>query len=445
MKRVLSALAWALVLVLGLCAAGSTALAAQPAVNKIVSVSLRDNRCEAGEKFGLVVRTSARGRLTVALLDGQTGARLRTLYSKTRSRGTTSISTTARVSPKGAPLTVGKVYVIRTTLKVGRTTYQRDLSVIPTPVLPRILSAKGTKYYYPDNGNRWAVTVDLSSAGRMEAALYDKAGSPVAVMCSATPVKAGKSVLYWSGKDASGAYLPTGSYTMRMRYQDAAGNWSNLMNLTVHYDKPPVVEQPAAIWARFQQPVTVVNAHYLSQVYITSRPGGGRRVGYTFGTSAGVKVLGASGAYSYVEINPYKGSRALRGYIRTSRLKTVQPASPFGMLVDKKTQRLTIYRNGAVVKHWKISTAKPGANTPKGEYIIPNRKSGFRSGALYCRYAVRVVGRIYFHEIPNRRGNYREFERMLGKPASAGCIRVPVGAAKWIYDNVPNGTKVIVQ
>jgi len=33
----------------------------------------------------------------------------------------------------------------------------------------------------------------------------------------------------------------------------------------------------------------------------------------------------------------------------------------------------------------------------------------------------------------------------LGKPASHGCVRMTVEDAKWIYDTIPNGTKVIVQ
>ncbi|HAH78565.1 MAG TPA: L,D-transpeptidase, partial [Ruminococcaceae bacterium] len=33
----------------------------------------------------------------------------------------------------------------------------------------------------------------------------------------------------------------------------------------------------------------------------------------------------------------------------------------------------------------------------------------------------------------------------LGEPASHGCIRLPVEDAKWIYDNIPEGTKVVIE
>ena len=35
--------------------------------------------------------------------------------------------------------------------------------------------------------------------------------------------------------------------------------------------------------------------------------------------------------------------------------------------------------------------------------------------------------------------------RKLGRRASHGCIRLTVEDAKWIYDNCPAGTTVIIQ
>ena len=33
----------------------------------------------------------------------------------------------------------------------------------------------------------------------------------------------------------------------------------------------------------------------------------------------------------------------------------------------------------------------------------------------------------------------------LGIPASHGCVRLKVEEAKWLYDNIPSGTKLIIQ
>ena len=32
----------------------------------------------------------------------------------------------------------------------------------------------------------------------------------------------------------------------------------------------------------------------------------------------------------------------------------------------------------------------------------------------------------------------------LGMNISAGCVRMQIDQAKWIYDNIPRGTKVVV-
>ena len=32
----------------------------------------------------------------------------------------------------------------------------------------------------------------------------------------------------------------------------------------------------------------------------------------------------------------------------------------------------------------------------------------------------------------------------LGKQVSHGCVRLDINNAKWLYDNIPNGTKVVI-
>lgn len=65
---------------------------------------------------------------------------------------------------------------------------------------------------------------------------------------------------------------------------------------------------------------------------------------------------------------------------------------------------------------------------------------------LYARWSSHIVGNVYFHAIavgsdshyalPSYRYN------LLGSPASAGCIRMTVADAKWIYDYASTGTPV---
>ena len=67
---------------------------------------------------------------------------------------------------------------------------------------------------------------------------------------------------------------------------------------------------------------------------------------------------------------------------------------------------------------------------------------------VYARWATHIVGNVYFHSIAVGSNSHyalspTQFNR-LGGPASAGCIRMMVADAKWIYDYVSTGTKVSI-
>lgn len=66
----------------------------------------------------------------------------------------------------------------------------------------------------------------------------------------------------------------------------------------------------------------------------------------------------------------------------------------------------------------------------------------------YAQYAIRINGPIMLHSVPYYSPHKDDLEveeyAKLGSPASLGCIRFNVKNVKWIYENCPVGTKVIV-
>ena len=65
---------------------------------------------------------------------------------------------------------------------------------------------------------------------------------------------------------------------------------------------------------------------------------------------------------------------------------------------------------------------------------------------VYARWATHIVGNVYFHAVAvgsrsHNALNYKSYNK-LGSPASAGCIRMTVADAKWIYDQAGTGTEV---
>ncbi|MBR1742128.1 MAG: L,D-transpeptidase, partial [Lachnospiraceae bacterium] len=94
--------------------------------------------------------------------------------------------------------------------------------------------------------------------------------------------------------------------------------------------------------------------------------------------------------------------------------------------------------------------------TPIGTYSVCSNGAAVRytlkpmhepdGRTIYARWCTHIVGNVYFHAIAvSTQSHYAlpsyKFNR-LGSPASAGCIRMTVADAKWLYDYVPTGTTV---
>lgn len=90
-----------------------------------------------------------------------------------------------------------------------------------------------------------------------------------------------------------------------------------------------------------------------------------------------------------------------------------------------------------------------GRATPRsGVYKLKSVKHrwGALFGGVWGQYTTQIVGNILFHSVPYLSANpsnleYWEYDK-LGTTASAGCVRLRVCDAKWIYDCMPAGTPV---
>src|SRR5690606_28854051 len=107
-----------------------------------------------------------------------------------------------------------------------------------------------------------------------------------------------------------------------------------------------------------------------------------------------------------------------------------------------------VFRGEELVRRMLASGGKTGDETPAGTYRIQNRGYHFYSqkygeGAYYW---VRIFGNYLFHSVPvdvHGRVIAHEAEK-LGCPASHGCVRLGMEDAKWFYENVPDGSLVVI-
>lgn len=246
---------------------------------------------------------------------------------------------------------------------------------------------------------------------------------------------------------------------------------------------PVGVMDEAAIWDVMMQPMIVIDGDQKSQYALRKTPDNSTKreniVGEITCASQGVHVLETRDdgwslieAYnsSYGDTYNKKGHRGsgttddlIRGYVKTSLLKTVEPRTDYGLLIDKLEQKMYIFSEGKCIGTLLISTGlnndeQQWNETPSGEYFMISRSGGFPAGNLWCAYGMRVNDGTLIHEVPYigdadtppSQRDYSNTVPLLGKKASHGCIRVQRAAndegqnIKWLWDNIKVRTKVLI-
>ncbi len=118
------------------------------------------------------------------------------------------------------------------------------------------------------------------------------------------------------------------------------------------------------------------------------------------------------------------------------------------IFVDLKNFKVNIFTGSK--SNWKLlhsyicTIGKKSTPTPKGTYLVGIKGLYFGVERGYkCWYYTQFKGNYLFHSIIyNLDGSVRDGR--LGMALSDGCVRLEKVNAKWIYDNIPEGTKVYI-
>lgn len=115
------------------------------------------------------------------------------------------------------------------------------------------------------------------------------------------------------------------------------------------------------------------------------------------------------------------------------------------ILVDASRCVTNIYcgsqGNWDLNRRYVCSTGRAGTPTVIGEYEVFGKGYSFGHGYT-CYYYTQFYGDYLFHSSPYYVNSNRIMDPTMGVPSSAGCVRLEIQNAKWIYDNIPYGTKV---
>ena len=148
------------------------------------------------------------------------------------------------------------------------------------------------------------------------------------------------------------------------------------------------------------------------------------------------------------------GLEAERSYTVTVN-KYVPPVSstyPYYIRINRALNTVTIYTadiNGDPIEPIKAMVCSTGTYTPLGTYrTYYKARWNALFGGVWGQYSAGITGDILFHSVPYYSQNIADLEydeyNKLGTSASLGCVRLCVADAKWIYDNCPVGTVVVL-
>jgi len=115
----------------------------------------------------------------------------------------------------------------------------------------------------------------------------------------------------------------------------------------------------------------------------------------------------------------------------------VAPSGPVLLVVNVKTQRATLFRNGVPIGASTVSTGRPGYSTPTGVFTILQKQVEHYS-TTYDNAPMPYMQRLTWRGVALHAGN------LPGYPASHGCIRMPLGFAKLLYGVTNLGMTVVI-
>lgn len=113
------------------------------------------------------------------------------------------------------------------------------------------------------------------------------------------------------------------------------------------------------------------------------------------------------------------------------------PAGPIVLIVSLDEQRTYAFRNGVLIGYASSSTGKPGHETPTGVFMTLQKDADHHS-KTYNNAPMPYQQRLTWDGVALHAG------RLPGYPSSHGCVHLPSGFAKVLFDASPLGMTVVV-
>lgn len=339
-------------------------------------------------------------------------------------------------------------------------------------------TAAGLKYalpscdiLYTDGSERWFMEYCLAGSGTFVMEVRD---GDETVYSIAVPVRDDKChARNWDGTDLNGQPLAPGTYTVICRSEDFPEDTvrseltvretceTDPMTVTGNI-MPDRTMTDNEIWQLMMMPSVVSTEGILGHQEVYDRPSKeGKILGTLHGQSQGVEVLEIrEDGWTLVRAWTHEDGVQVTGYVPSDKLTVVRPNGRYGLLVDKREQTLTLYKNGEAVATIPVSTGlvtkeKLIRETAAGTFLTDEHEGGFSSEGYHYDYPLRYDGGNLLHQIgytmKKQRKVFSDQVVHLGEKASHGCVRLPMEPdpenglnAYWFWTHLPFRTRVII-
>ena len=132
-------------------------------------------------------------------------------------------------------------------------------------------------------------------------------------------------------------------------------------------------------------------------------------------------------------------------YVNDNKIKS---PTPFLLATDLKAKQTYVFEDDKgtwkELYRWPSTIGAPVTPTITGTFHISDRKPSFGTDRYQVKYATRIKDGYYYHSILYDPSGTRIIDDRLGEALSHGCIRLAPENAKWIYDNILDGTTVVI-
>ena len=171
-------------------------------------------------------------------------------------------------------------------------------------------------------------------------------------------------------------------------------------------------------------------------------------------------TVGSGGTYKVtVELYDAKGNKMAskngsvtiprdRGEVMEDLAQGYSSATNKLILLNIDDRDLAIYEgsygNWRQIFFTDVSVGSPSTPTPRGTFTVGSKGYSFDGDVYTCYYWTQISGDYLFHSVLYHRGTRSILDGGLNMGISHGCVRMDIEEARWLQNNVPSGSKIVI-